>query len=198
MFRCRSEWARCISLALLLLLKLLFMTTGSAIPLRTGYHDQIVRQSSIIEGDFRKSTAYALPDVRVNLKGSSIRKSLHADSGRSLVFNFLDDIGPIQVGPEAISRTEEMDSRTIGHKYDSRNRRFLRGARSPGPPSPQAWFLKQDQGRRVMVGINSTTATGQQTQPFYLSPHAPGIDHNKKQDWSQDYAEPDTHPPESN
>ncbi|CAM6086787.1 unnamed protein product [Calypogeia fissa] len=63
-------------------------------------------------------------------------------------------------------------------------------------------MMIDNEGRRVLqeeTTVSSPALPQAQTQVVHLGPPAPpDLLNNEKQDWNQDYAEPDVHPPSSN
>ncbi|KAL2620893.1 hypothetical protein R1flu_001098 [Riccia fluitans] len=181
MFRCRSVWARYISLALLLLLNSLFVTTGSAIQLRNAYIEEQNLELQVSKSDslpfkLKDAGENVVPELFVHVREQS---EFSSEAGISL-----------EGGSTTGSRWGfEIGGNKYGYDGDSsrRNRRMLRGR-----PRPQGWS-------RFQRGRSTMEAAATPSQPLYLGPPAPStIVHNEKQDWNQDYAEPDVHPPSSN
>ncbi|KAL3681116.1 hypothetical protein R1sor_024072 [Riccia sorocarpa] len=184
MFRCRSVWARYISLTLLLLLNSLFVTTGSSLQLRKAYTERSLGQSLVTGLQLQISDSEALSQELKQDAGSSAREwmqGISVEGKTTYTGNWEFETG--------------MNRHANDHDGSRKNRRLFRGRTDR--PRPQRWrFLR---GRRMMEASTTTETAANPSQPLYLGPPAPStIVHNEKQDWNQDYAEPDVHPPSSN
>lgn len=69
---------------------------------------------------------------------------------------------------------------------------------SPGYFSALDHQKIHNEGRRVLEETVSSPVLPATQQVLMGPPAPPDLVHNEKQDWNQDYAEPDVHPPSSN